>query len=232
MVAVEGELLVAVISGVSEAAPPAAESLRDLMPDAKIWNLIDDRIVSDAVSRDEVTPHLADRMARLVEHARLEGAAAVLLTCSVYGTLAQELSTRSGIPVIAPDDDAMAILADSEFASIGVISGVPLALRDSCSRLAAVLASRGSTARVVPLLASSARLPSLALDMTRTLEALSEAIGARAPELDAVFLANYTLSFAAAELSRDMAMPVITGPPAAAAAICQSLVRLQSESPV
>ena len=76
--------LVAVIHATWTASPPIVDAFEREYPEARLWQLLDDRLMADAIEEGTVTPELRDRLRRLVGHATAGGADAILLTCSMY----------------------------------------------------------------------------------------------------------------------------------------------------
>ncbi|MET0888405.1 MAG: hypothetical protein ABWX92_18365 [Mycetocola sp.] len=223
---VEESPLIAVISGVAAAIPPATRALSEALPQADLWNLLDDRLIADATEKGQVSVELAGRMMRLIEHAKREQADAVLMTCSMYGFLAPDASARFGIPVHGPDDAAFHQVVVRGYESIHLVSSVELALNDAVERATAAFASEGANVDIVPVLAEAARAPSLRKDTTGVAGAIVQAIQATGREAEAVLLANYTLADAADYVSTGIARPVLTGPALAAQTLRETLTRI------
>ncbi|ALG12517.1 hypothetical protein [Kibdelosporangium phytohabitans] len=120
---------IALISATTAAIGPAVAGLAEEFPQADPWNLLDDKLLPDAESSGGVTPQLADRVRRLIAHAA-DSADAVLLTCSMYGFIAEESSV---IPVLAPD--AAAFEQARARRSLLVVASLESALHDTLSRL-------------------------------------------------------------------------------------------------
>ncbi|GAB3617263.1 hypothetical protein GCM10027416_18200 [Okibacterium endophyticum] len=217
--------LIALISGVAAAIPPAQRAFGEVLPEADLWNLLDDRLVSDAMQAGQVSTGLIDRMMRLIEHATLEKADAIVLTCSVYGFLAPAASERFGVPVHGPDDAALQEVVLRGLTSIYLVASVDLALRDAVERAAAAFAAKGADVAIVPILAEGARAPSLRGDHAGVADAITMAIQASARDADAVLLANYSLADAADRVSIGVARPVIDGPAHAAHSLRETLSR-------
>lgn len=215
--------LVALISGVTAAIPPASGALNDAIPAAQQWNLLDDRLIYDATRLGRVSEELAERMMRLVGHAAIEGANGVLLTCSMYGFLAQSATQRFGIPVHGPDDAAFAEVMNRAYGSIHLVSSVQLALEDSVERAADTFATAGVEVDVVPVLADGARAASLAGDTATVRNAIVNAVRATGRHAEAVLFANYSLADAAGGVGAALGVPVITGPALAAQALRDEL---------
>lgn len=203
-------ILVALVSAVPAAIPPAEAAVRAAVPDARLWNLIDDRLIADAIERDGVTDELADRMRRLVEYAEIGGADAVLVTCSLYADIAARLDSPR-MPVLGSDDAMWEAAARAGYRSLHVVSSVPIALADSTRR--ARLLFPGA---VVPVLVAEARRPSLERDTPAVAQAIANAITASDTPVEAIALANYSLADAAEAIAQLTGSPVLSGPTPAA----------------
>ncbi len=69
---------VALIHATPAAMAPARAAFADRFPQARLWNLLDDLLISQAEEAGRITPPLRRRMERLIEQARDGGADAVL----------------------------------------------------------------------------------------------------------------------------------------------------------
>ena len=213
---------IALISAVAAAIPPARAALRDAIPDAVVWNVLDDRLLDDAHARGGLDAGLRRRMQRLIDHALEEGADGVLLTCSLYGSVAQELAVD--VPVLAPDEDAFAEVVRSGCDPVLVVASVESALEDSTRRLQAALDEAGVSTTLVGVNAPAAMPASRAADQDALLTALVEACADAARGAGAIFLAQYSLAPAAASLQAELGVRVISGPQSAAAALERRII--------
>ncbi|MFE9118998.1 hypothetical protein [Streptomyces sp. NPDC007172] len=214
---------IALISAVPAAMAPAADALRTGFPEAQVWHLLDDRLLSDAAGAAGPTAPLRARMRRLIEHAVAGGADAVLLTCSLYGVVAQELDGEGGraVPVLAPDAAAFERLASGGYQHVLVIASLEAALRDSMDRLRTALAHDAPTAGGVEV--SGVVVPGALA--AGDLGALVEVLAGAAATADAVFLAQYSLAPAAPGLAVALEVPVVSGPTSAAHALRAALLK-------
>lgn len=216
--------LVALVSAVPAAIPPAVGALEAAMPDARVWNLLDDRLIDDANEAGEVTEELEARMRRLIDHAVREGADAVLLTCSLYGFVARKVATDAAIPVLGPDDAAFEAVRAAGYSSIFLVSTVEMALADSTARLREHLGDAADRLEIVPVLAPAALAPSRAGDTAGAADALADAIQRQGGSAEAVLFAQYSLAPAADLVQQRLRVPVVTGPGKAAATLSERLV--------
>ncbi|WP_236796991.1 aspartate/glutamate racemase family protein [Amycolatopsis sp. GM8] len=206
---------IALINAVPAAIPPAQAALHDSLPDAVVWNILDDRLLVDADSRGGLDAGLRRRMRRLIDHALAEDADGVLLTCSLYGPVAQ--GTHAGVPVMASDEAAFADIARAGYASVLVLASFDGARDDTVRRLETALREAGASSRVVGLSVPAAMDATKAGDHDALVTALVKACANR--PADAVYLAQYSLAPAGNALQEAVGVPVISGPKSAAAAL-------------
>jgi hypothetical protein len=211
---------VALISATTSAIPPAEAALSREFPEAETWNLVDDRLLNDANERGGLDDALRARMERLIAHAAEAGAAGILLTCSMYGPVA--MSTRLPIPVLAPDEAAIDELVASGHRRIMVLASLETALADSAERVRAALGRAGRDAVVTGVLAPDALAATTTRDLVR---ALTEAARPAAGDVDVVFLAQYSLAPAGAEVAEAIGRTVLSGPVSSAIRLREAIER-------
>lgn len=208
---------IALISAVTAAIAPARSALDELYPEAEVWNILDDRLLSDADDRGGLDDALRARMVRLIDHALAEGADGVLLTCSLYGPVASDV--RRDAPVLAPDEAAFREIAMAGYGSVLVVASFEGARDDSVERLEETLREAGSATAVTGIAVPAAMAATKAQDSRALLAALSEACAPHTPKVDAVFLAQYSLAPAAHDLALALGIPVLSGPASSAVAL-------------
>jgi Asp/Glu/hydantoin racemase len=213
--------LIAVISAVTTAVEPARSAIDSALPGAQIWNLVDDRLMTDARAAGGVTPRLAARMNRLIDHALAEDAAAVLVTCSLYSDTVRTRGAGS-VPVLAPDDAAFDAVLSAGWHKVLLITPLDEALLDSRTRLA-----RHATAAHHPLEIRGAVASNLPEGPSRTPVALARSLGevitSAGTDVDGILLGQYSLSPAAEALATDLGIPVLSTPGCAADRLAHQL---------
>jgi hypothetical protein len=215
--------LVALISATPAAIPPAVAAFDRIFPAAVLWNLLDDRLLTDADERGGLDDELRARMTRLIAHAEAGGAAGVLLTCSLYAPLAHDRA-RDAALVLAPDDASFERVAELAPKRIVVVASLPNPLEDTCRRLRAAMEGRGLSVDVTGVLADGAFDAAAAGDAERLYESVSTALDEqRGLEGVPVLLAQYSLATTADALASRLGVPVISGPDAAAALLLNRL---------
>lgn len=214
--------VVAVISAVTSAVEPARAAITLAVPDAVVWNILDDRLMADAVAGGGVTTPLAQRMERLVDHAIAGGADTVLVTCSLYGETVEVLAPRKPVPVLPPDQAAFDAVVDAGWRRVLVVAPLEQALADSRARLAAHAAAVGKSPELLGVVASG--LPDDASRTPHSLAAaLATSVAAADTAVDGILLAQYSLSPAAGLLNEQLGIPVLSTPGCAARRLADSL---------
>ncbi|MGC5617394.1 3-oxo-tetronate kinase [Georgenia sp. Z1491] len=223
------ERTVALISATPVAIPPATDALAEALPDATVWNLLDDRLLADAADAGELTEPLRERMVRLIAHAVDGGADAVLLTCSMYGTVAE--GTVADIPVLAPDGPAFEEAATGGYGTVLVVASLESALADSVQRFTEAVSDAGTEVDVrglaVPAALAAAKADDPSALATVLIDACRPFVDGEAG-VDAVLLAQYSLSPAQAQLAEALGVTVISGPSSAAATLRDALAGLSA----
>jgi aspartate/glutamate racemase len=117
--------------GLIHAVIPAIEPLRtafaQLAPDIKLVNLLDEGLVTEIDRRGSLTPGLVRRLTTLVALAEDAGAELVLLSCTAYSPVADDVQKQADIPVLKIDE-LMVREALGRAKKIGVVATVPAGL--------------------------------------------------------------------------------------------------------
>jgi hypothetical protein len=218
--------LVALISATPAAIGPASSGLSRLFPEAVAWNILDDRLLHEANEKGVLTEKLAQRMTRLIDHAMLEGADGVLLTCSMYGPTAHTYNTTD-VPILAPDDAAFEAAVRGDFGRILVVASFEAALCDTRARFGAALAAAGKRSELAGLVVPDALKPA---NEDALIAGVMHACAPFRDRVDAVLLAQYSLAPAALALAEALKIPVISGPDTAAAELHDRISKIGKRS--
>lgn len=203
--------LVALIHATPASMPPAHGAFAERFPAARLWNLLDDRLLPDADAAGGLTPPLRGRMRTLIRHAVEGGADAVLLTCSMYGPVAAEEAAGYPVPVL-PSDHALFEAVQAEVARgarrVAVLGPIRASVDDTAARLRERLADATVVGAVVEgaLGADPARLERLVADHARRV----------APDADVIVLGQFSIAPALAAAQAAVPVPVFSPPHLAA----------------
>jgi aspartate/glutamate racemase len=117
--------------GLVHAVIPAIEPLRaafgQLAPDVKLINILDEGLVTEIDRRGGLTPGLVRRLTSLVTLAEEAGAELVLLSCTAYSPVADDVQRQADIPVLKIDE-LMVREALGRATKIGLVATVPAGL--------------------------------------------------------------------------------------------------------
>jgi aspartate/glutamate racemase len=110
---------------------PAIEPLRAAFgaqaPDVKLINILDEGLVTEIERRGRLTPGLVRRLTTLVTLAEEAGAELVLLSCTAYSPVADDVQKQSDIAVLKIDE-LMVREALGRARKIGLVATVPAGL--------------------------------------------------------------------------------------------------------
>jgi Asp/Glu/hydantoin racemase len=209
---------VALIHATPAAMAPAVAAFGERFPEADLWHLLDDRLVSDAERAGGLVPPLRRRMLSLIGHALSGGADGVLLTCSMYGPVAR-LATQLWDRPVAGSDEAMyqRVMAERP-ARVAVLGSLETAVADSTGRLRQILAEagEGQGTEVLGVLCPGAAAAAMAGDDQALLASLRSAAEPLAGRVDVLLLGQYSLTGVHARLEAALEVPVWSPPHLAA----------------
>ncbi|MFK0005373.1 aspartate/glutamate racemase family protein, partial [Paenarthrobacter sp. NPDC090522] len=215
--------LVALISANPTAMTPANSAFAERFPEARLWNILDDRLQEDADSRG-VTGSLAARLRRLVDHAVLEGADAALLTCPVYTPAARSYAARCPIPLLDPDEMALEAILQQSPATVLVLASAHQPLSVSLNRFINESARHGVPVETRGAVAAGALDAARRGNTDDLTQALAAVIASQPTPPDAVLLAQYSLAPVAGTLETATGIPVFSGPLSSAAALRRTIL--------
>ncbi|MEI5520312.1 aspartate/glutamate racemase family protein [Streptomyces brasiliscabiei] len=217
---------VAVLHATPASIEPARTALVEGFPEASVWNVLDDRLISDAEAAGGLTPALSDRMLSLIGHAVHGGADAVLLSCSLYGPVLEQARRKHGLlPMLSSDEGLFAEVARLRFGRVLLLGPLAPAVQDSAKRLKHVLAATAGAERtdVIGLTVPGAATAAAHGDLDTLERALAEAATPYLKEADAVILGMFSLAPARGGVERALGLPVLSAPLLAARSLREKL---------
>ncbi|MFD4669938.1 hypothetical protein ACFWNN_09395 [Lentzea sp. NPDC058450] len=209
--------VVALVHATAAPMGPAAEAFAAVMPQARLWNLLDDTLIGEVEKAGGLTPALRDRMRALIGYAVENGADAVLLTCSMYGPVAAEV-TAGPVPVLPPDRALFDEVVRLQPATVLVLGAAEAGTNDTAGRLRSHL---GPEATVHGRTVAGVRDAVAAGDVEHAAHLLAAA--ARAQPADVVVLGQFSLAPVAERVRALAGVPVLSPPHLAARAVHTAL---------
>ncbi len=199
--------LVAAIHAMPATIASVDAALASRFPEARLWHLMDGRLLEDAVAAGQLTPALRRRMLGLVEHAIAGGADAVLLGCSMYGPVAGIARGLWTVPVMASDEAMHGRVAEDAAGRVVLLGSFASAVADAATRLRQTLQERRVSIDLVELTAAGAAEAASGGDHRALLESLVAAAAA-AGDVDAFVLCQYSLTPVHDALQAALGVPV------------------------
>lgn len=216
--------LIAAVHNTTASIAPLRAALAHELPEAVLWNLMDDRLGADADSAGGLNPGLRDRMLDLIRHGVTGGADAVLIACSMYGEVRTIAEKLIATPVFASDADMISEIAALAPQRVAVLASLQGSAADSTARITAALADTNpASSEVLPVFCRDAAEAAERADISTLVDVFATELNLTGREFDLVCIAQYSLSPAAAALADKIGVPVISPPRSAARAIAHRL---------
>ena len=195
------------------AMQPIHAALAERWSEAEAVNLLDDGLSIDRAREDAISERLIDRFVALGRYAYGMGADGILITCSAFGPAIDRLIDAVPIPVVKPNE-AMFQEALAQGGRIGMLATFGPSVGTMTDEFDEFVAAGDRRATLETIVVAEA------IDRMRKgdAEAHNRLVAARAPELaecDAIMLAHFSTSRAAAAVKAVVGVPVLTAPHAA-----------------
>jgi Asp/Glu/hydantoin racemase len=204
---------VVLLHGTPVAVEPIQRSFAARWPEAELVNLLDDSLSVDRAKDPDLTARMFERFIELGAYAHRLGAAGILVTCSAFGPAIERMTAELPIPVLKPND-AMFRAAMTKGRKIGMLATFAPSVVTMTQEFDEFVRESGSKATLETIVVDGA-MDALRKGDAGTHNAL---VAARAPDLadcDAVMLAHFSTSRAAADVGKAISQPVLTAPDAA-----------------
>ena len=183
----------------------------ELVPDAKVHNLVDDSLLYDVMQNGGINDKVISRMCSYFQAAANNGADLIFNQCSSVGEAADIAARLVSVPVLKIDSP-MAQRAVEIGTKIGVVATVQSTMFPSCNLIRAKAAEAGKTVEIVEYLVDGAltvllkennraKHNAMVLDSVKRAEA----------ECDVIVLAQGSMTVLLPEL-KGINKPVLTSP--------------------
>lgn len=202
--------LVAMIHSTTAAMEPATAAFAERFPQARLWHLLDDRLILEAEAAGGVVPRLRRRMLGLIGHAVTNGANGVLMTCSQYGPVAGVAMTRWPAPVMGSDQAMFEHVAALGPAHVVVLASLESSAIDSPERLRVILADADVPTQVSGVFCPGAATAVTRGDRTGLLRALVAGAAPHLDDADLFVIAQYSLTSVTDELEAALGTTVLS----------------------
>jgi Asp/Glu/hydantoin racemase len=136
-------------------APVFTNLCKELMPDVKVFNIVDESLINNTIAANQLTASTSRRLAHYLESAEEGGADAILVTCSSIGPAVDAARPFVNIPVLRVDLP-MADEAVGMGRRIGVIATLSTTLEPTVNLIKARAAAQGREIEIMEYLCEGA----------------------------------------------------------------------------
>jgi Asp/Glu/hydantoin racemase len=185
--------------------------LREVMPEVRLINIMDDSLLPDCMAVGEVTPETTRRMCAYVTAAEEAGADAVLSLCSSLGPAIDVARKLVRVPVVKIDD-AHTEKAAREADRVGVMATVRSTLVPTVALIREKAQALGKKVEVVESLSDAAFDALLRGEREGHDAAVLAAARGLAPRVDAILFAQASMTRLAPAVQEATGRPVLTSP--------------------
>jgi Asp/Glu/hydantoin racemase len=195
------------------AMAPVQTAFAETWPEAEIVNLLDDGLTIDRAKETDLSAATIQRFVDFGQYGYRMGATGLLVTCSAFGPAIDKLAASVPVPVLKPNE-AMFQAALASGKTIGMLATFGPSVSTMTDEFDEYVAQAGVKATLTTIVVKDA------IDLLRKGDADSHnrLVAERAPELahcDAIMLAHFSTSRAAAAVRERVTVPVLTAPHAA-----------------
>lgn len=207
---------IALIHAVAVAVAPVKAAFGELWPEAECVNILDNSLSVDRERDQTLTAAMTRRIMALAEYGHATGAAGILFTCSAFGPAIEAAAKRLPLPVLKPNEAMFeaALTAGRRIGMLATFAPSVTSMEEEFRQMAAMWHSPATieTYCVPGAMAALKDGDTIAHDRL-----VADAAVPRFGDHDAVLLAHFSTSRAAAAASAKLGRPVLTSPASAVA---------------
>jgi Asp/Glu/hydantoin racemase len=202
---------------------PIKEQFQQLLPDARVINIVDDSLLNDVRTAGHLTPEVTSRIYTYMQNAQSMDADIILNACSSVGEATDLLRGMIRTPIVKIDE-TMAEQASDIGSRIGVVATVSTTLEPTVRLIRRKAQEHGRPADVVERIAEGAFDALLAGDAARHDDILRRTIVELAAEVDVVVLAQVSMARLVPALG-ELRVPVLSSPRSGVEAVRRALAQ-------
>lgn len=185
------------------------------LPEVNVFNIVDDSLIKDVITKGELTANTARRVVDYVGSAEAAGADFILVTCSSIGAAVEAAAPLTKVPVLRVDQP-MADLAVKTGTKIGVVATLPTTLAPTSDLVKRRAAIAGKEIQLISRLCEGAFEALMNGDAAKHDEMVANALRELAKQVDVILLAQASMARVVDTLDEaDKRVPIIASPPQA-----------------
>jgi Asp/Glu/hydantoin racemase len=204
---------IALIHAVTVAMAPVHDAFHELWPAAECIDILDTSLSRDRERDGELTEKMIGRFLLLARYAEDNGADGILFTCSAFGEAIEQAADKASIPVLKPNE-AMFEAALAAGQRLGMLATFAPSVGGMEDEFRDMAGAAKSTAVLSSFCVPGAMKALQAGDGAEH-DQLVAIAAPRFADHDAVLLAHFSTSRAAAAVKSAVRCPVLTAPGAA-----------------
>jgi Asp/Glu/hydantoin racemase len=194
------------------------------LPGVNTFNIVDDSLIKDVISKGELTSITARRVVDYVASAETAGADFILVTCSSIGAAVETAAGLTKVPVLRVDQP-MADLAVRTGKRIGVVATLPTTLQPTSDLVRRRAAVAGKDIELTSRLCEGAFEALMSGDAARHDEMVAKALKELSSQVDVILLAQASMARVVDKLdAADKRIPIIASPPEAVKHLASLLI--------
>ncbi|MFT2009333.1 aspartate/glutamate racemase family protein [Pontibacter sp. 13R65] len=195
--------------------PVFQQLCNESLPDVNVFNIVDDSLIKDVITRGELTAATSRRVVDYVGSAEAAGADYIMVTCSSIGAAVEAAAALTSVPVLRVDQP-MADLAVQTGKKIGVIATLPTTLGPTSDLVTRRAAAAGKEIELTSKLCEGAFEALMSGDAAKHDVMVSAALKELAGQVDVVLLAQASMARVVDGLDEETKkVPIIASPPQA-----------------
>lgn len=195
----------------------------EYLPDVNVFNIVDDSLIKDVITRNELTKLTARRVVDYVGSAESAGADIILVTCSSIGAAVEASAELTSVPVLRVDQP-MADLAVKTGKKIGVIATLPTTLGPTSDLVKRRAAIAGKEIELTSKLCEGAFEALMGGNPEKHDEMVAKALIELSSQVDVIVLAQASMSRVVDTLQEsEKKVPILASPTLAIQHIAQLL---------
>jgi len=191
--------------------PVINQMFREILPEVRLINVIDDTLLSDVIAAGKVTPNVVQRMANHVHSAELAGADVIFSACSSLGPALDIAKQMVNTPVVKVDE-AMAELAVAKGPRVGVLATVPSTLAPTIKLIQNTAERLGQQVQVSQGLAEGAFDKLMSGNREGHNELVLAAAESLSKNVDVIVFAQASMAYLSPTAQEQLGMSVLSSP--------------------
>lgn len=195
------------------AISPIESAFKRLWPEVEAVSLLDQALSIDRAKHDSLTDELHDRVVALGKYADGLSPAAILYTCSAFGTAIEEVARTTAVPVLKPNE-AMFEEALTVGPRVAMVYTFPASVAGMEQEFQNYAADQNLAASLTSTYAEGARSAIEAGDRDEHNRIIAETVGA-VKNADVVLLAHFSMAIATEDSQSKSSVPVLNSPESA-----------------